>query len=472
MRQHKTKIVFLLLAFVLLATAGFGCKWASKEVQEATKPVALTYWRVFDNQDSFQEIINAYRALHPNVTIEYRKFRYEEYESELLNALAEDRGPDIFSLPNTWIKKYQNKILPLPESITLPYQVTAGTIKKEVVTQLQTASSLSLRDLRNNFLDVVYNDVVILTSSGNDTPAKEKIYGLPLSMDTLALFYNRALLNNAGIPQPPQSWSEFQDQVKRLTKLDKDGNIIQSGAALGTSANVERSSDIVAILMMQDGAKMVDENGNIAFNTLPQGLTGRTANPGVEALAFYTDFANPLKEVYTWNSKMPDSLQAFMAGKTAFYFGYSYNLPVIKQGAPKLDFGVTAIPQIAGNQPVNFANYWVETVSQKTKHINEAWDFIQFATKAENAIKYLNAAGKPTALRSLISQQLNDVALNPFVAELLTAKSWYQGSDPLGMEKIFHSMIDQGLNIATLGDPNKLQDVVNNAAIEVQQTMR
>ena len=86
-----------------------------------------------------------------------------------------------------------------------------------------------------------------------------------------------------------------------------------------------------------------------------------------------------------WNNFMPNSLESFMAGKTAFFFGYSYHIPIIKAQAPKLNFEITQVPQI-GN-PVNFANYWTETVSKKSKHVDEAWSFILFITTNQEANK-------------------------------------------------------------------------------------
>ena len=174
--------------------------------------------------------------------------------------------------------------------------------------------------------------------------------------------------------------------------------------------------------MMQNGAIMTDPNGMATFDKYPTELAGRPLPPGAEALVFYTDFANPEKEVYTWNDKMPYSLNAFINGQTAFYFGYAYDLPTIRFSNPKLNFGITSFPQIEGNKPIYFANYWVETVSKKTSHPDEAWDFVQFMTKAEEAQKYLNSTKKPTALRSLINNQLQDADLSVFAGQVPNAK--------------------------------------------------
>ena len=463
----KIKITTLFLLFAFLLTAGFGCKLVDQKTQDAMKPITLNYWRVYDGADAFEEIFANYKKLHPFITINYRKLRYDEYEKELLNALAEDRGPDIFSIHNTWITKYKSKIATLPPTTTLAYPVTQGTIKKEVIPQLRTAKSLSLNEIKNNFVDTVYRDVVKSTLDAKTGKYEEKTYGLPLSVDTLAMYYNKDLFNNAGLAQPPVYWnSEFQQAVKKTTKQDTRGEIIQSGAALGGSNNIERYSDILSVLMMQNGSVMVDDDGGVSFNRIPTTFKDQRYNPGLEALRFYTDFANPAKEVYSWNKNLDDSLILFTQGKLAIMLGYSYHLATILAQAPKLNFAVTRLPQIEGNTPVNFANYWVETVSSKSKYLNEAWDFIQFATRAEQAKTYLAKAKRPTALRALVNEQIDDNDIGVFAEQVLTAKSWYSGADSATAEKIFAETIDA----AVLGQ-DKIENLINLAASKVEQTM-
>lgn len=454
------------LAALLLV--GLGCKGQSAEVIKRSQPITLEYWRVFDSEDSMYGIINAYHAIHPNITINYRKFRFEEYEKALLNALAEDKGPDLISLHNTWMVNWRPRLLPVPPVLSVPYRETTGTIKKETITVMRDTPGITLKQLTNDFIDTVAQDVVIPTPQSDPrAPYIPKIYGLPLSVDTPVLFYNRDLLNNAGIAQPAVDWKTFQEQVKKLTKLDETGAILQSAAALGTADNVERAADFLAVLMMQNGARMTDENGTATFDKFPPELAGRPLPPGAEALVFYTDFANPVKEVYTWNAKMPGSLEAFARGQTAFFFGYSYHLAAVRQLNPKLNFGTSTFPQIEGNQPVHFANYWVESVSSKTKHADEAWDFLQFATKAENVQSYLNTTGKPTALRALVNGQLQNTDLSVFAAQLPAARTWYRGSDGAATESAFDEMIRQML--AGEADPKKLIEI---AATKVNQTVR
>ena len=457
-----------LAGFLLLATlvvSGQGCFAPGVTAPpSASKPVTLTYWRVLDDGDAFDAIIQGYRALHPNVTINYRKLRLDEYERELLNALAEDRGPDLISLHNTWIRSYQSKLLPAPASVKLAFREVQGIQKNQVWVE-KTLPVITPAQVKTQFVDQVGRDVVI---KGQDPDPKkgivDQLYGLPLALDTMVLYYNKDVLNAAGIPTPAQDWAEFQDHVKRMTRYDQ-GKLVKPAAGIGTSRNVERSFDILSLLMMQNGAQMTDANGLPTFNRMPPNLD-REITPAVEALIFYTDYANPSKEVFTWDDAQPNSYDAFISGKTGYFFGYAYHLPRIRAQAPKLNFGVASIPQIDPAAKVNYANYWVEAVSKKTPNPDLAWDFLQFAANAERAKTYLAKTGKPTALRSLVNEQLSDADLGVFASQVLTAKSWYSGVNIAATEAAFNEMIDSTLQGA---DPNR---AVNTAVQTVAQTVR
>lgn len=417
MSKIKILIILLFLTFTLTA--------CGKNDDIDTTPVKLTWWRVWDTSDTFSKVISNYQTEHPQISIAYKKLRYEEYEPMLLEAWAEDRGPDIFSVPFMWLSKYQSKIVPLPEMTRIPTKIVSGpSWKLEEKFINPVTLGLTPEEIKTAWVPTVYDDIII----------DGKIWGLPLGVDTLVLFYNRDLLDRAKIVYPPKTWLEFKDQVKKLTLIDTESNIIQAGVALGTSANVVRSTDILSLLMMQNGVEMPNFNLSSKFES--------SYFPGQEALKFYLSFADPTKEVYTWNEQMPDSLEAFIQGKSAFFFGYSYHLPMIQARAPKINFELAPMPQISSiGGELNYANYWVEVVAKKSPHQNEAWNFVQFATTQSRVDSHLEVAKKPTALRALISEQEKDYDLRIFVDQLLTAKTWYHGKDFNRVEDIFQEMI-------------------------------
>ncbi len=431
--QKKTwRALWLLLA--VLPLAGFRCTFVPQRVKELLQPVTLNYWRVWDSPGDFSDIIGRYRAIHPNIAINIRTLRFEEFADQLLQAYAKRQEPDLISLHAGWLRHYLREgfIQPMPSQVTLAYQTTKKSlgIKEEKLIEQRTTPTPSFGQLQGQYLDTVLRDVVI----------NGKVWGLPLSVDTLVLFYNRNLFNAAGIPLPPSSWQEFQQAATKLTYRDAKGNLVQSGAALGTSKNVRRSLDVLTLLMLQNGTRVMNPDGTALFQTGPQGPGAY--HPGIEALRFYTDFANPTKQVYAWNALQPDSIAAFAANRTAMTFGYSFDLAEIRAASGgRLNMGVISVPQLPGGN-ANVASYWVETVSSRTGHPNEAWDFIFFATQADNVRTYLSKTGKPTALRALVNEQKASDQLGPFASQLLTAQSWYYGYDMATAEEALRQLAD------------------------------
>jgi ABC-type glycerol-3-phosphate transport system substrate-binding protein len=470
--KHRPIISFIVGMTIFSIIAGQGCtKAPSADVVQASKKIELNIWGVIDDVDVYDDIFLSYRKLHPNVSINFRRLRLEEYESELLNALAEDRGPDIFMMHNTWISKYLPKIIPMPVSTKVAVQKEIGTIKKEVVFVVETEPSISVRSYKNNYPDSVSRDTV-RTVDVSTVPDKrqleQRIVAVPMSVDTLGMFVNKDLMNAAGIATVPTDWSAFQQAIPRLVKQDSKGAIIQSGGALGTANNVERSPDLISALMMQNGAEMSADDGTPTFNLIPTALSEvRDQPPAYQALSFYTDFANPGKEVYTWNDDQPNSLDAFIQGRVAFFFGYSYHLPTIRARAPKLNLGIAQLPQIDGNPIVNYANYWTWGVSKKTKSVDISWNLLNFMIKPEQATKYLTSAKRPAAEKSLLPGQLEDENIGVFASQVLTSRSWYRGTDPQAMEDALKAMINN-----VLKGTEEIPTAVSRAASKVSQTIK
>lgn len=428
------------LALLMLVTMGAGCFSQSGPKGQGGEPVKLDFWSVFDDENAYKDIIKTYEAMHPNVSVNYRKLRPEEYESELVRAFAEGNGPDIFSVHNMKIGEMQSLMQPMPSSVTVAYLETQGTLRKETLFVQREEPTITQKSLKQDFVDAVVGDVIRPYRSTATSEVANRIFGLPMSVDTMVLFYNKDLLNAAGIAEPPSTWDTFQEAVTKLTVVDADGNVTQSGAAIGTTDNVERSSDLLTLLMMQNGTVMT-ENNAVTFGEIPDG-TPDDLFPSLDAVRFYTDFANPTKEVYAWNDTMPGSFEAFVNGQAAMFFGYSYHIPYILAAAPKLNYAIVKMPQIAGGRQVNVANYWVNGVAKNSDEPDYAWDFVEYASSADQAAKYLAKSKKPTARRGLINTQLNDENMGPFAEQVLTAQSWYKGRDSEAMEKAINDLSD------------------------------
>jgi len=460
--KNKLRFIAPLLAFIaIFFLAGCGLK----STPPKRYPIKLEVWGLFDDSDAFNTIIDTYRKANPNVIgVEYKKLTPDTYQKDLLDALAAGQGPDIFLIQNTWLPSFEDKIV-------------AAT--PDVMTE---------QHFRAEFPDVVAADFV----------DQGKVYAAPLSVDSLALYYNKDLLNQAGITAPPANWDDFVADVKKMTKIDGTGNIAQSGAALGTAYNIKRSTDILNLLMMQENTQMLDDKQLRAnFDQATGSASAGGVNyPGENALNFYTQFAKANVVSYCWNKDMHYSLDAFSEGTAAMMLDYSWDISTIRDKAPKLNFAIAPVPQLNPSAPVNFPNYWAFAVAKnKTStvaaagsqqaaqipndvRVAEAWNFIKFLTDKplvaagqnpstvyDPAAVFLQKTGHPAARKDLIEKQKTDVDLGAFAAGNLVAKDWKEVDAP-AIEAIFATMIDS-VNKGAMTPADALQ----TAAVQVTQLM-
>ena len=366
----------------------------------------ITFWG-FEDEEVYRDALLNIRAKYP-INVTYAKKSPENYEKELLNAMASGQGPDVFPIHNAWLPRFSDKIASAPTEL------------------------ISMKQYYDTFVDVATQDFI----------SEGYIWAVPLYVDSLALYWNKDLFNTAGIPEPPKTWDAFLEDVEKITKRDDAGNIILSGAALGAGANVDNASDILSLLMMQTGAQMVNDSKTKATFNLGMVVEGREYKPGAAALEFYTDFANPRKKVYSWNVKMINSRESFLRGKAAMMFDYSTAASEIIKESPYLNFSIAGAPQIKETAvAVNYADYWANAVWSGSKAQSQAWQFILYLAEKENAKAYIQKVKKPTSRRDLISSQQSDQYLSAFATGALSARSWYQ-ADNVSIAKIFEQMID------------------------------
>jgi ABC-type glycerol-3-phosphate transport system substrate-binding protein len=249
---------------------------------------------------------------------------------------------------------------------------------------------------------------------------------------------------------------------------------------MGTARNVNRPTDILGLLMLQNGTEMIGSDGRAAAFASTQ---------GTQALEFYTDFANPQSRNYTWNNAQDYSIDAFFEGNAAMMITYSYHYETIKRKNEKLRFGTARVPQFAGRPSVNYANYWSYAVSSNKIienqargfrpvtneiRIHEAWSLLNYMTTKQdgqltlqNAITgatrefqlsidpaavYIERKKIPAARRDILETQFDDVEIGPFARGNLIAKSWYQ-ADSNAIESILEEAISNvNFGIETPGE--------------------
>jgi len=400
---------------------------------DVARPKAeLTMWGVL-SADEMDLLNGGYTAKEPGVTLTYTQIPKEQYETRLLNALASGQGPDIVMIHNHNLTKEADKLVPAPQGVV----------------GLATVQDLYPRVVEEEFID-----------------PQGAIYALPIYLDTLALFYNKELLDQAGIAELPKTWEEFQAMIPKLRELKNNGQIVRAAAALGGSAKtVPTGIDLLQLLLLQNGA-LSDLNGDSIQTLTPSFANGA----GENAFNFYLSFGNSGSSVYTWNDGQGDYLESFSAGKTAMIFDYRDRMSEIKRRAPFLKFGVAAMPQLTKSASVNYPDYWGLAVSKQSKFPNEAWGFIADTLTDQGLMQdYMQNAGRPPALRTLIGLVADIPEVGVFAKQALTARSWRQ-ADEVAIRDIF----SRGIVRVTSGQTspfqalNEIQDQVGVLANQIQ----
>lgn len=421
----------IIVIVLLLASVFFGFLPGSRPA--GPEPVALEFWGLYDDLSVWQTIFNDFKKENSSISINYIQMNPETYEKALLEALASGKAPDIIMFHSSWLPKHGNKVSPLPQTM------------------------MSLRDFQDLFPDVAVIDFI----------SKDQIYALPIWADALVMVYNKDLFNTAAIAAPPKDWNEFIKVVQKLSKKDKFGNLTKSGAAIGAANNVNNNADILSLLMLQSGAKMISDDGNTAIFNSSILIDSSIYNPGESALRFYTDFSSPKSNAYSWNDKFPNSFDAFNSGQTAIIFDYAINVNRIKQKSPNLRFAVAPMPQLKGAaKTVNYGDFWGYSVPLASKNSETAWKFLIFLTTRDINRRFSEKALRPAARRDVLAQQQSSPDFGVFAEAVLSATNWYR-VDPAEIEKIFKEMIN---SVVLKGA--KPSEAISDAAARVTALMR
>lgn len=395
----------ILLAIAIMPLLSLGCNSSTP----TAAPVTLKIWKPFVDSEKMQSIITAYQTKHPNVTIEYTKKNIENYQEDLLRALAiPEQAPDIFSVNNSWVPKYIPNIAPAPDKV------------------------FTVKEYKDTFVDPMSSDLI----------RDNKIYGTALWVDSLGLYYNKDLMGTAGIATPPKTWEKLASDVRAITRQDNNGYFSRSGVAIGTNSNVNRSVDIVYLMMLQAGAIPWAKDGSSPSFANGVSKQGKVVNAGKEAVDFYTSFADPSSANYTWNSDSDYSTDAFANGRAAYLYGYAYTRAQIDAKAPNLNYDVAPVPQNNLTDPtVNYSNYFAEVVNKQSKNQAVAWDFLKFATSKDSLNLYYKTDKQPSSRRDIIEQQTSDTDIGVFAHANLTGKTFYK-ADEAKFDAIIAEMID------------------------------
>lgn len=391
--------------------------------------VELNYWGLWEDEGVMNGVIADFEAKNPNIKINYKKNSQENYKVRLQNKLSksETEGetdiPDIFRIHNTWLPMFKNELALVPT---------------------ETATKIGLD---TDFYNVYKNTLKV----GANYKA------IPLMYDGLALFYNKNLIESAGIGAP-KTWNDLRVAAEKIIKKDETTDkIITAGAALGSVNNVDNWSDIVGLMLRQGGVDPFSATSDEKLKSV---------------LLYYTLYRTKYN---LWDETLPPSTIAFANGNLGFFFGPSWKIFNIKDINANLAYEIIPVPQLeieTGQVTnVNWASFWAEGVNVKSKHQKEAFKFLEYLATSEALQKSFTLGsqirdfGQISPRKSMMDQMSSNSKVKAFVGSADTAESWYLSS----------RTFDEGLNdemIKYFGDAINSIVNQNKDAGEVVTTLK
>lgn len=351
-----------------------------------------------------QAVVDAFHEASPKITVKVTVSDWDTYWDKLQTGIAGGAAPDVFAMDGPLYPDYQSR---------------------SVLLDLKPYIDKSGYDL-GQLADQAVGDFT--TEAGQ--------FGLPRDLNVIALFYNKAMFDAAGVAYPDDSWdwSKLVENAKKLTKdTDGDGKTDQWGFYTETSDMENYWSSLV----WQNG-------GDIIAPDKKSTLLG--SDQAVGGLQFLQDLI--------WKDKvMPEPAlfaevgDAFEQGKAAMEANGSWLVPT--HLAAGIQLGIAPLPKGPAGAATSI-NPTGAVVFKGTKNPDAAWEFV----------KYLASPAAQTKLMELkASLPANkEVLAGPYGASFDGAKVL---ADAIGYAHIKPSF--RGYNDFTTALQNELDENVFNA---------
>ncbi|MBY3040672.1 extracellular solute-binding protein [Rhizobium laguerreae] len=196
-----------------------------------------------------------------------------------------------------------------------------------------------------------------------------KYYGMPWILDTKYLFYNKEILEKAGIKAPPKTWDELTEQAKTI----KDKGLLATPIAWSWSQAEAAICDYTTLVSAYGGDFLKD--GKPAFQT----------GGGLDALKYMvSSYSSGLTNPNSKEFLEEDVRKVFENGDAAFALNWTYmynmaNNPKDSKVAGKV--GVVPAPGITGKSEASAVNGSMGLgITSASQHPDEAWKYITFMT--------------------------------------------------------------------------------------------
>jgi len=219
-------------------------------------------------------------------------------------------------------------------------------------------------------------------ASWNGVTRNGKIYGMPWLMDVKYFMYNKDMLQQAGITDPPKTWEELVEQAKTI----KEKGIVEYPIIWSWNQKEGVVCDY-AVLLYGNGGSFLDASGKPAFNN----------DKGVAALAWMKQtlddgLSNP-SSVSSDENAVRDN---FMAGQSAFAVNWLFQYSDSNDASKSQIVGQAAfspMPIFQAGMDAGVKGSSVDgsssfAVMATTPYADQTWKFLTYLASNEVQTKY------------------------------------------------------------------------------------
>lgn len=340
--MNKNKTIAVGVAAVLAVGAGLtGCSSQAA----SGGPVDLTVWTGFTGGDrpGYAQIVKDYNASQSKVHVTMTVQPWDTIQQKLPSAWLTGTGPDIAapaSDPN----------------------VIAQYVKTNSVLPLTNTGSGDTKINTSDFASALVKEFTY----------DKKLYAVPANYATLSLYYNKKLFSAAGITAAPTTVAEFQQDAKKLT----------TGGTYGLSLADNNTIQMWPVLQWLSGGDIVNSKN---CSVLQTSASIKSLQPWVDLVK--NDKISPVGQ----SGAEADSL--FSAGKAAMEINGPWAAPGYKSAG--IDLGIAKIPVGEDGTSVTLGSTAPLAISAKTKHPDEAQQFLAYWTSKTTQLKFSEKTGFP-----------------------------------------------------------------------------
>jgi ABC-type glycerol-3-phosphate transport system substrate-binding protein len=403
--------LFLIIGFGLLGLLALGLLATYKPPADTTA-VALggpvDIWGTLP-EDAFYQTLRPILETEPAyASIRYTEMNADTFDADVLNALAEDRGPDLLLLPHEELVAYRSKLQPIP------YE------------------NFPERDFRNLYID------------GAELWARtDGIYGYPLMVDPLVMYWNRDILSSKNVLSAPKTWEAIvNDIVPTFVERDFNRNITLSPLAFGEYRNVTNAAAVLGMLTIQGGSSLVVEGSEGRYQLLLNQTADRGRTPLEAAATFYTNFSSPSNPLYSWNRARPVDRDAFLSEDLILYFGKGSEARGLAAQNPNLNFDIAEVPQgAAATLRRTYGTFYGLSLLRSSDNKQGAYIAMQLIGGADFSRAYAEYLGMAPVHRTSLASGSSDTYGRIIYSTAVVARGWLSPK-PTAVDTVFGQMVE------------------------------